>query len=103
MSSSSPRKRLLSLLLWAVVLVVIANITVQVTGLYVWQPFTHPFETARIAEAWFTFPDSEILLLGSSLVQNGLNPEARVPGFQSPKASEFTLYRSVPLLGTTIG
>ena len=67
MSSSSPRKRLLSLLLWAVVLVVIANITVQVTGLYVWQPFTHPFETARIAEAWFTFPDSEILLLGSSL------------------------------------
>ena len=64
-------------------LVVIANIAVQVTGLYVWQPFTHPFETARVAEGWFTFSDSEILLLGSSLVQNGLSPEAMMKQFEA--------------------
>ena len=96
MSSSSLRRRLLSLLLWAVLLVVIANITVQVTGLYVWQPFTHPFETARIAEAWFTFPDSEILLLGSSLVQNGLNPEAMMKEFET------RLGRSLPTYNLAI-
>ena len=102
MSSSSPRKRLLSLLLWAVVLVVIANITVQVTGLYVWQPFTHPFETARIAEAWFTFPDSEILLLGSSLVQNGLNPEAMMKQFETQLGRSLPTY-NLAIYGGGVG
>ena len=102
MSSSSPRRRLLSLLFWAVVLVVIANITVQVTGLYVWQPFTHPFETARISEAWFTFPDSEILLLGSSLVQNGLNPEAMMEQFETQLGRSLPTY-NLAIYGGGVG
>ncbi len=83
-------------------LVVVANITVQVTGLYVWQPFTHPFETARIAEAWSTFPDSEILLLGSSLVQNGLNPDVMMKQFEARLGRPLPTY-NLAIFGGSVG
>ena len=102
MSSSSPRRRLLSLLLWAVMLVVIANITAQVDDMYVWQPFTHPFETARIAEAWSTFSDSEILFLGSSLVQHGLNPKAMMKQFEKQLGRSLPTY-NLAIYGGGVG
>lgn len=83
-------------------LVVIANVAVQVTALYVWQPFTHPLETARIAEAWSTFPDSEILLLGSSLVQNGLNPGAMMKQFEAQLGRPLPTY-NLAIFGGGVG
>ena len=96
LSRSRAGRRLASLLLWAAGLVLVANLVAELTGLYVWQPFTHPFETARIAEAWSSFPDSEVLLLGSSLVQNGLSPGVMMARF------ERDLGRPVPVYNLAI-
>lgn len=62
--------------LWTIFWLAIANCLADFSGLYCWQPYIHPRSSAKLMMAWKDFKDADVLLLGSSLVAQGLDPTA---------------------------
>ena len=72
--AGSKGHRLLRLLAWSLVWVFLTNVAAEILGVYCWQPYTHPVETARLTAAWTEFRDCQVLVVGSSLVEFGFSP-----------------------------